>query len=61
MKFFLCVIGMVLVVEGVPWFAFPEKMKRALAMMFTQPESQLRILGLVLMIIGLFLVFLGKH
>ncbi|MFH1103316.1 MAG: DUF2065 domain-containing protein, partial [Pseudomonadota bacterium] len=27
MDFFLCVIGMVLVVEGLPYFVFPEKMK----------------------------------
>ena len=27
MKFFLCVLGMVMVVEGLPYFAFPEKMK----------------------------------
>ena len=40
MKFFLCVIGMVMIVEGLPWFAFPEKMKRMLAMMFAQHDSQ---------------------
>jgi len=27
MKFFLCVIGMVLIIEGLPYFAFPEKLK----------------------------------
>ncbi len=27
MEFFLCVIGMVMIVEGLPYFAFPEKMK----------------------------------
>ena len=27
MKFFLCVIGMVMIVEGLPYFAFPAKME----------------------------------
>ena len=27
MEFFLCVLGMVLVVEGLPYFGFPEKMR----------------------------------
>ena len=27
MEFFLCVIGMVMIVEGLPYFAFPNKMK----------------------------------
>ena len=27
MRFFLCVIGMVMIVEGLPYFAFPQKMK----------------------------------
>ena len=61
MKFFLCVIGMVLFIEGLPWFAFPEKMKRMLAMMFTQRDRQLRSIGFMLMLLGLILVYLGKH
>lgn len=60
MKFFLCVVGMVMIVEGLPWFAFPEKMKKVLTMMFVQPESQLRVMGIVLMLVGLVLVFVGK-
>ncbi len=28
MKFFICVLGMVMIIEGLPYFAFPEKMKR---------------------------------
>ena len=61
MKFFLCVIGMVLFIEGLPWFASPNKMRRALAMMFSQHERQLRVMGFMLMVIGLVLVYLGKH
>ncbi|GAB6093777.1 hypothetical protein JCM14469_00290 [Desulfatiferula olefinivorans] len=61
MTFFLCVVGMVLIIEGLPWFAFPEKMKKVLSLMFTQTENQLRGMGLFLMLLGLGLVYLGRH
>ena len=61
MEFFLCVIGMVMVVEGLPYFAFPEKMKFWVEKMLTMPESTLRRFGLVLMVTGIFLVYLGKN
>lgn len=61
MKFFLCVIGMVMIIEGLPWFAFPEKMKQVVAAMFEQSESFLRKFGLIMMIIGLSLIWIGKH
>ena len=60
MKFFLCVIGMVMVVEGLPYFAFSEKMKHVLEKMLEMPDSSLRKFGFILMIIGTFLVYLGK-
>ena len=60
MKFFLCVVGMVMVIEGLPYFAFPEKMKRVVAQMLAMPEKTLRIFGFILMLTGVFLVALGK-
>jgi len=60
MDFFLCVLGMVMVVEGLPYFAFPEKMKTWVRQMLEMPESALRKLGLVLMAAGVFLVYLGR-
>jgi uncharacterized protein YjeT (DUF2065 family) len=61
MKFFLCVVGMVMVIEGLPYFAFPEKMKLLVAQVLAMPEKSLRIFGLVLMLTGVFLVALGKR
>ena len=61
MDFFLCVIGMVMVVEGLPYFAFPDKMKRLVAQVLSMPERSLRTFGLVLMLAGVFLVALGKR
>lgn len=60
MKFFLCVIGMVLIIEGLPYFAFPEKIKSYLLKVYDTPEGTLRMLGLISVIIGLLLVYLGK-
>jgi uncharacterized protein YjeT (DUF2065 family) len=60
MKFFLCVLGMVMVIEGVPYFAFPDKMKSWLERILEIPDSALRKFGFVLMLAGLGLVYMGK-
>jgi uncharacterized protein YjeT (DUF2065 family) len=60
MKYFLCVLGMVLIVEGLPYFAVPEKMKAWVMKVASIPDGSLRKIGLVLMGIGLLLVFLGR-
>ena len=60
MEYFLCVLGMVLIVEGLPYFAVPEKMKVWVMKVAGIPDGSLRKLGLALMGIGLFLVFLGQ-
>jgi len=61
MKYFLCVIGMVMIIEGLPYFAFPEKMKSWVAKMVEMQENALRIMGLLLMVTGIFLIFLGRR
>jgi hypothetical protein len=60
MKFFLCVIGMVFIIEGLPYFAFPERLKVYLAKMVEVPDSSLRIMGLAAIIAGLVLVYFGS-
>ena len=61
MEFILCVVGMVMIVEGLPYFAFPEKMKFWIQKILVTPEGALRRLGLVLMSIGLLLVYVGRR
>ncbi len=51
---------MVMVVEGIPYFAFPGKMKGWVEKVLEMPENTLRRVGLVLMVSGLLLVYLGK-
>jgi len=60
MQFFLCVLGMVMVVEGLPYFAFPEKMKFFIQQLLEMPDSALRKFGFVLMLAGVALVYMGK-
>ncbi len=60
MKYFLCVLGMVFVIEGLPYFAFPDKIKAYLLKLVEVPDSKLRLLGLAAMLGGLALVWLGR-
>lgn len=61
MQFFLSVLGMVMVVEGLPYFAFPEKMKLLIQQLLEMPESALRKFGFVLMLAGVGLIYMGKR
>ncbi|OGP90502.1 MAG: hypothetical protein A2031_07800 [Deltaproteobacteria bacterium RBG_19FT_COMBO_43_11] len=61
MDYFLCVLGMVFILEGLPYFIFPEKLKTYLAKITTMPESTLRFLGISAIIIGLILLYLGRR
>jgi len=60
MDYFLCVIGMVMIIEGLPYFAFPEKLKIWLTQMIEIPDNVLRGLGFCFMSGGLFLLYLGR-
>lgn len=61
MRYFLCVIGMVMIVEGLPYFAFPEKMRAWLLKILETPDHTLRRMGMVMMMAGLVLVYLGRN
>ena len=60
MKFFLCVIGMVMIIEGIPYFGFPKNMKQMMKKVMEIPDDALRKFGFVLMLTGLLLVYFGK-
>jgi uncharacterized protein YjeT (DUF2065 family) len=61
MDYFLCVIGMVMIIEGVPYFAAPERMKHWMAKIIEIAPGSLRRFGLVIMLAGLLLVYLGRR
>lgn len=57
MRFFLCVVGMVMIVEGLPYFAFPEKMKQMIQMVIEMADDSLRRFGFILMLTGFLVVY----
>lgn len=61
MKDLLCVIGLIFIIEGLPYFLFPEKLKVYLAKLITMPDSTLRFIGISAMIIGLILLYVGRR
>ncbi len=60
MELFLCVMGMVMIVEGLPYFAFPEKMKSVMAVVQNQPDIALRVFGAILTLVGMTIVYVAR-
>ncbi len=60
MKTLICLLGLVLIVEGLPYFAFPEKMKHWVRKVLEMPNAHLRIMGLVAMGMGLLITYLTR-
>ena len=58
--FLVVILGIVLIVEGIPWFLSPQRAKRVLAQLFALDERTLRFLGLFFMLAGLGLVYIVK-
>ena len=56
MEFFLCVVGMVMFIEGFPYAAFPNRMKSWLERIRELSPRTLRGLGFVMMLAGLLTV-----
>ncbi len=61
MKLFLSVLGLVMVIEGLPYFAFPEKMKDFLKQLEEMPAERLRLIGLASTLAGLLLCYLTQR
>jgi uncharacterized protein YjeT (DUF2065 family) len=58
MSDFLVALGLVFVIEGIVFAAFPESAKRAVTAVLETPDSMLRILGPASAVVGLLLVWL---
>jgi hypothetical protein len=61
MKYFLCVLGMVFIIEGLPYFIFPEKLKIYMFKITEVTATTLRFLGVSAMIAGLILLYFGRN
>jgi uncharacterized protein len=60
MRFLFCLLGLVLIVEGLPYLAFPDKMKRWLSQIQLLSDNQLRLIGFIAMSCGLLLTYLFR-
>lgn len=56
----IIVIGFVLIIEGAPYFFFPEKMKKFFQSLEKLDSKQLRIIGFVAIFIGMLIVYLVR-
>ncbi len=61
MDYFLCVMGMVFILEGLPYLVFPEKLKPYLIKISTLSDSTLRVIGISTIIFGLILLYFGRR
>ncbi|HEY5380120.1 MAG TPA: DUF2065 domain-containing protein [Pseudolabrys sp.] len=57
---FLAALGLVFVIEGLVFAAFPEQAKRAMASVMQTPEMTLRAIGIASAVVGLILVWLVR-
>jgi uncharacterized protein YjeT (DUF2065 family) len=57
---FIAALGLVLVIEGLVFAAFPAASKRAVALMLETPESQLRAVGVVSAVLGVIVVWFAR-
>lgn len=61
MKFLVALLGLVLVLEGLPYAAFPKPMQKWLGQMAVMPPHLLRIFGVLAMVVGLLLCYLTQR
>lgn len=60
MSYFLSVLGLVLIIEGLPYFAFPEKFKKMIRKLPDVPDNVLRLFGFITMSVGLLCIYISR-
>lgn len=60
MELLLCALGLVMIVEGLPYFGFPDRMKMMMRFVQELDDTTLRIAGAALMFAGLIIVFVAR-
>lgn len=61
MNFLLTALGLLLVIEGIPYFAFPEKMQAVMREVEKMPSPVLRWIGFISMVLGLGICYLTQR
>ncbi len=61
MKFFVTVLGLLMVLEGLPYFAFPEKMQALMRQIEKMNPDHLRLVGFVSTLVGLVICYIAQR
>ncbi len=61
MKLLAMLLGLILVLEGIPWFLSPKRVKNLLRQIMAIPNASLRFGGLAAMLSGLLTVYLARR
>jgi uncharacterized protein len=61
MKLLVALLGLVLILEGLPYAAFPETMRNWLRQLLAAPPALLRIVGVAAVLLGLLLCFVAQR
>jgi len=54
-------LGLVFIIEGIPYAVFPDFVKRYMTEALKLPDATLRWFGIFALLFGLFLIFLGAR
>lgn len=58
---FLSAVGLLLILEGAPYFAAPDRMKTLMAQVSEAPPNMLRLMGLLAMAAGAAILYLARR
>ena len=61
MEYFLCVLGMVFIIEALPYIAFPGKVKEIAQAINLIPNRILQIIGIIVAFAGLAIIYIGRN
>ena len=61
MKLLFTLIGLIFILEGLPYLAFPEAMQNWFRQLMEMRPAQLRIMGLLAVVIGLLICFVTQR
>ena len=60
MSIFLAALGLMMVLEGIPYFCFPAQVKSFARKIPEIPDNTLRVIGFFLMVFGLAVAYFGR-
>ena len=60
LRYFLSVFGLVLIIEGLPYFAFPDKFKKMISKLPGVSDNVLRLFGFIAMVTGLVFIYISR-